>query len=278
MSIQPDATLAEIQAFLGALVRRSDNLGASANVDAEAEIRMVIAGNDRLTPVQQAEIYREQFWLRHRDSLDEDFPALSSWLGQDAFECLARAYLAAIPPSSWTLRDLGVAWPAWLDQYEHFPSGLGPVARELAHLDLGFITAFDAPARVPVHAEKVATIAEDAWPDARILLQPSLRVFAFKHAVNGYRWAVRRGDIPGSLLPAKPTWIALYRGEDLRVHEAELAVGEHALLVQLAAGATLSYACEQANALDPEGVEAQLGGWLSHWARRGWVVDIVTKP
>ena len=43
----------------------------------------VIAGNDRLTPEEQAEIYREQFWLRHRDVLRDDYPALRHLLGEE---------------------------------------------------------------------------------------------------------------------------------------------------------------------------------------------------
>ena len=33
--------------------------------DLSDDVRSIVSGNDRLTPLQQAEIYRGQFWLRH---------------------------------------------------------------------------------------------------------------------------------------------------------------------------------------------------------------------
>jgi len=44
------------------------------------EARGRLTGNDRLSPVEQLEIYREQFWLRHTASLVEDFPGIGGIL------------------------------------------------------------------------------------------------------------------------------------------------------------------------------------------------------
>jgi hypothetical protein len=62
----------------------------------------------RTTPVERLEIYREQFWLRHRSSLVEDFPGVSGILGRRAWAALIEGYLEAHPPHSYTLRDLGL--------------------------------------------------------------------------------------------------------------------------------------------------------------------------
>jgi len=274
--MRPDATLSELQEFLAGVIRRSENLGAPANADVHDALLGLVAGSARLTPLEQADIYREQFWLRHRDSLDEDFPAFAYFLGRDAFRAFARAYLTAVPPTSFTLRDLGLALPAFADHYD-FPHAKAAFARELAHFDLGFITTFDAAAREPVASEKVSAIGADAWPDARLELAPGLALFAFEHAVHTYRSAVRRGEAPSAAtIEARPTRLALYRGDDLRVHQLEMAPSEYELLVALRDGASLSAACERANALEPEGVEASVGGWFATWARRGFVCDVVT--
>ena len=291
-AMAPRLTLAETQAFLGDLVRRADSLGSNCDTDLHAGVFALVAGNERLTPLEQAEIYREQFWLRHRDSLEEDFPALAQFLGADAFQSFARAYLAAVPPSSWTLRDLGLALPQFADGHDGFAEGSATIARELARFDLGFITVFDAAAAPPVDAAKVAAIAEEAWAGARIVLQPGLALFTFKHAIHEFRSAVRQGEDPQpKSIAARPVRLALYRGTDLRVHQAELTVAEHALLVALREGAPLSAACERAllaadnenrmpgaDSLDPGEVEAKLGGWFAAWAARGWVTDVVTSP
>src|SRR5215831_16934936 len=67
----------------------------------------VATGNARLSPVEQLDIYREQFWLRHVGVMEEDFVSIVTLLGHDGFHDLARAYLTACPPRTFTLRDVG---------------------------------------------------------------------------------------------------------------------------------------------------------------------------
>src|SRR5215203_493026 len=57
-----------------------------------------VAGNDRLTPAEQVDIYRRQFWLRHEEVLEEDYPGLAAMLGSGPFSDLAVAFLGAHPP------------------------------------------------------------------------------------------------------------------------------------------------------------------------------------
>ena len=73
----------ETQVWMAELLRRRRALPRDAEVAERA--RLLIRGNDRLSPVEQLEIYREQFWLRHTASLLEDFPGLSGILGQEAW-------------------------------------------------------------------------------------------------------------------------------------------------------------------------------------------------
>jgi hypothetical protein len=54
------------------------------------------------------------YFARLHDCLVSDFPALRLLLGPAGFERLARAYVAARPPRSWTLNVLGWRLPAFL--------------------------------------------------------------------------------------------------------------------------------------------------------------------
>ena len=111
--------LATIQGFLGETFRGMTPLGDRP--DLHAAIAAIVAGNDRLTPAEQAEIYREQFWLRHRDVLRDDYPALRHLIGDEPFDDLVRAYLEACPPRSYTLRDLGDRLAEFARSYDRFP-------------------------------------------------------------------------------------------------------------------------------------------------------------
>ncbi|HEX7668691.1 MAG TPA: hypothetical protein VF395_03865, partial [Polyangiaceae bacterium] len=71
--------LRETQEWMAELLRRPRALPPDARVSELAAVHL--AGNGRLAPDRQLEIYREQFWLRHTASLLEDFPGLSGVLG-----------------------------------------------------------------------------------------------------------------------------------------------------------------------------------------------------
>ena len=68
-----------------------------------------IAPNDRLTSHERLEIYSRSYWYRILDSLYDDFPGLRAIIGDEAFHKLSRAYLAAHPSRSFTMRNLGHA-------------------------------------------------------------------------------------------------------------------------------------------------------------------------
>src|SRR3954471_4079578 len=97
--------LSELQRGLVLALRHGSALAKNAALTAFATSN--VTGNARLSPVEQLEIYREQFWLRHTASLVEDFPGVGGILGQAPWEQLVESYLEAMTPRAWTLRELG---------------------------------------------------------------------------------------------------------------------------------------------------------------------------
>lgn len=88
MSAFPEQ-LARVQAFLKDAFQRPGPIpGDEALAPLVAEH---VTGNDRLTPAEQADLYRRQFFLRHVDVLLEDHPGVAHYLGEQAFEAFARA-------------------------------------------------------------------------------------------------------------------------------------------------------------------------------------------
>lgn len=300
MATPPEAPseLASIQSFLADAFRQNDPL--TDRDDLSPGLRAIVSGNDRLSPEQQAEIYREQFWLRHRDVLRDDFPALRHLLGDEAFEDLARAYLTACPPDSYTLRNLGRRLADFAERYEGFSADLTGPARDMARFELAFVDIFDGPDFSPVNAERVQAIRPEAWADARLTLQPLLTVLSLDHPVHRYRTEVRNEGLgqdtaskdpdapeddadpaPVPLPEREPSWVAMWRGADLRVHYRPISAAEAALVTALRDGKSLGQACaEVAEGL--EGAEQQtfstrLGAWFQGWAKRGWIVDVQTE-
>jgi hypothetical protein len=264
--------LNEIQAFIAGAVQRPEPLGTDpAMVEAA---RAIATGNDRLSPVEQIDVYREQFFLRHVGSLREDYPALEHLVGWDAFEELARAYLAAIPPSGFSLRDLGARLPEFLRSAAPWRDDL--VYADLARLEWAYVDAWDAADLPPLDPVKIAQMPEEAWPKARVVFHPSLTLLDLCFPAHLYRSAVRGEENPARPRAEGRTTCAVYMGKTT-LEAAPLEPEAWELVRRLAEGAPLGRACEEtvaATGADPAAFEAKLGGWFQEWTARGWVVDL----
>jgi hypothetical protein len=247
-------SLAAQQRALAALLQR----GSSIADDAEASA--LATGNARLSAGAQVEIYREQFFLRHVDALREDFGSVAHLLGPEAFEALARAYLAAHPPCSFSLRDLGAALPAFLTD---------PRTRDLARVDWAFVEAFDAPSLPPLAASDLGSLPEAAWPALRLALQPAVTLLSLAYPAHDYRAAARHGGAPPPLVP-RACFVAIYRGLTA-LHSLELAPAAYAILDHLASGMPLGEACERASRTSPSDIAADLAAWFQQWTARGFL-------
>jgi hypothetical protein len=264
------------QEWMAALLRRRSALPRDAAITEQAHAH--IGGNSRLSPVEQLEIYREQFWLRHTASLLEDFPGVSGILGQEDWEKLAEGYLEEIMPTSWTLRDLGDRMPAHVERSTWLPHH--EVCLDMARLEWAYVGLFDAMAVPPLDASKLGAISEEAWQTARIVFDPSVALLRVTYPVADLRRRLREGT--GEVVPIperEPQNLVLYRGVDLSLFNSKVSDAAFELLTALHEGVPLVPACERAARRVPSAaaeIEAKAGEWFADWGRRGWVVDVQT--
>jgi hypothetical protein len=235
-----------------------------------------IGGSAHLSPAEQLEIYRVQFWLRHTASLVEDFPGLGGILGQADWERLLETYLSEHPPTSWTLRDLGAQLPAHVETCSWLPHrGL---CADMARLEWAYIEVFDARDAAPLDAERIAAIPEHAWPTARIVLNPALRLLRVAYPVADLRRQLRQHPVASVLIPdAEPQCLVIYRGPDRNLKHASVPRSAFELLGLLHAGLPLAAACETVVNEHPElasDVEHSVQAWFADFAQRGWIVDV----
>jgi hypothetical protein len=268
--------LERIQRILGDAFRQFepiDELG-----DTKSAVESIVSGNHRLSPVEQAEIYRGQFWLRHRDALYEDYPGLAYILGEDGFEQFLRDYLLACPPDSWTLRDLGNRIATFAASYEGFPDDKAGLARDMAAFELAFIDVWDGEEAEPITLERVESIPPEAWITAEIAFHPLLSLLTLDHPVHVLRKKIRADEEPSLEVASEPTFVALWRGHNGRVHYRGISAGEDALIRSLRAGDDLGTACERAveRIEDAAALAGELQSWFRGWAKRGWIVDVTT--
>ncbi len=260
--------LNELQEFMAEVLQKPRPLAEHAALAGATP--EVIAGGERLSPVEQLDIYREQFWLRHTGALEEDYRTLCHVLGHDAFHSLCADYLAAYPPDSWSLRDLGAKLPEYLGKTAPWTDDA--LAYDLARYEWAFVDAFDAPDAPPLDTAAIAAASEDDWSRAKLELAPSVQLARARFPVDELRAAVQRGESP-ERPAARDVHLVVWRGADamkyLDVEPAALA-----LLERLAKGEGLAEACEALTAAEPA-VGEKVGPWFQQWSQMGWIARVV---
>jgi hypothetical protein len=270
-----EGSLAELQLWMTRLLRHGKNLANDPEM-AEAALRH-FCGNDRVSPAEQIEIYREQFWLRHIGSLIEDFPGICGVLGQDDWQKLAESYLSSFVPVGFSLRDLGAGLPAHVLSADFLPHQT--LVYDMARLEWAYIEAFDAPDTPTLDADHLATLDDSAWENARITLADSLRLLELDYPVADLRRALRtaeNSETPVAIPEAKRTHLVVYRRE-LRLWDKEVEPEAFALLTALASDVPLVQAVNQVLSQFPEAearIADQVGDWFLRWGKLGWIGNV----
>jgi hypothetical protein len=267
--------LSELQREMALALRHGGALERDPRWSEFAQVH--VTGNDRLSPVEQLEIYREQFWLRHTTSLLEDFPGLSGILGQADWEKLAEQYLREVVPDSYTLRDLGVRLPEVIERAAWLPHQA--LCLDMARLELAYVDVFDAPDTVALAPERLTALSEDDLLRARLVIAPCVRLLSVAYPVADLRRALRaESDEPVAVPEARAQCLVIYR-RDLRLWDMPVSPVAFALLVGLAQGAALGAAAEAA-ATTPE-AEAEMaqniGAWFQEWSAKGLISDVAPQ-
>jgi hypothetical protein len=236
-----------------------------------ARLAGLVAPSPRgMTPAQRVEVYREQFWLRHLNNLEEDYPTLAWVIGGAAFRALATEHLRAFPPRTWNLERLGQDLPSFLARThpEH-----ADLARDAANLDWAFMEAFGAPDVPPFDDRLLASTPEDAWPGARLLFHPSVSALALSHPVHEVRDILLRGGEPQQP-PLCDTRVVVWRDRDCYLRATTVEPQAFELLNALRAGEPLGEACERVAAaanLDATEFGPRVAGWFQQWTSNTWV-------
>ncbi|MFO0669659.1 MAG: putative DNA-binding domain-containing protein [Polyangiaceae bacterium] len=266
------ASLRDMQTFVVTALQSTSPVAARTDLAATAQA--VATGNARMTPAEQVEVYREQFWLRHIASLAEDFPTVKLFIGGAApFAALSERYLAAHPPQAFRLEELGARMSEFL-RADAETAGDSLLA-DCAAVEYGFIAALSAADPRPFDPTSLAGASEDALMRAKLVMQAPLRLVATEHPVHELRDAVRAGETPPRP-PASKTHLAIFRsGIELRYFALEPAA--FAVVEALLAGLPLDEACDRAIAggADEAEIAGKLSQWFQWWTQWGWLERVV---
>ncbi len=223
-----------------------------------------------LTPATGLAIYRHAYRARLQEALADDFPAVQAVLGAELFARLTTDYIRLHPPRDATLNRYGERLPQFVAAWRGRLSAR-VVATELARLEWALVEAIHAPRQAPIAALDLASLPAEAWPELRLVANPSLRVLTLRAPVNALYEAFRtEGTIAASAVAGAtlPAAVAVFRTADgLRRLDLELAAA--GVLRRLAAGVALGVAIARLPQRAAPDVQRWFGAWLGAGALLG---------
>ncbi|NUS63915.1 MAG: DUF2063 domain-containing protein [Saccharothrix sp.] len=229
----------------------------------------VVRGSDRLKAAERLEIYAHGYRARLHECLRAEYPALHALVGDQVFGLFVEGYLAAHPPRSPSLFDLGAGFADFLHETrpdpDEPPGSPDALPTALARLERARAESRRAPGveTDPDH-RPLDPLTVMAFPDLTVRTPAGLRLPHLDFALLDALAAADRGDRPAVPAPADTHYAVARTGYRVRVHV--LAPWQHAFLSLCAGGGSSLRAAATATARtcawDVSRVRAGLVTWL----------------
>ncbi|UXH79659.1 HvfC/BufC N-terminal domain-containing protein [Roseateles amylovorans] len=216
-------------------------------------------------------IYHQAYRARLVETLLDSYGHTAAYLGDQAFEREARAYLMAHPSSQPSLRWFGAAFPAWLA--ERHPQDLD--IAELAALDWALREAFDAADAQALTPADLAALPAEAWATVGFGLPPSYRRLRLSHNTLAIWQALDQDETPPSAEPLVQALDVLIWRRGSSPHFRSLGTLEAAALDALAQGQSFAALCEALSERFPDSnLVSEVGGLLRRWVEEGLLAGL----
>lgn len=222
----------------------------------------LVADGPTFPAAQRLAVYHDAYRLRLVEALSEDFPLLRALLGGAGFRRLAQRYLAACPPRSYTLRDLGRGLAGFLVRR--------PVLRATAAFEWALLDAFDAADAPTLTAADLAAVPPQRFARLRFALAPGVQVLRLHWNVP-QAWSAWQGGAaaPSPARLAAPVDCLIWRREQ-RVYFRTLPADEAVALAALRQGRSFGAVCNAlARVGDADTAPARAAQLLATWLAEG---------
>ncbi|SFF69329.1 Putative DNA-binding domain-containing protein [Duganella sp. CF458] len=178
--------------------------------DLQGDFRAMLAASAPVAGVPAGPgraVYQNNYRAQLVGCLEESYPQLRTFIGEEAFLHAAATHIKRSPPHAWTL-------DAYADDFcdtlqALFPDN--PDLHELAWIEHALSQAFIGPDAAPAAAEALA--ATD-WEHARLTLTPTLQLRIATTNAADLWFALRdgSGNVEGEMLPAPGGLLVWRRG------------------------------------------------------------------
>jgi len=222
-------------------------------------------------------VYRHAYVARLAEILGEDYEQVHAYLGDQAFDKLATAYIAANPSDQRSARWFGRHLPAFVRKNESFAKH--PEVAELAELEKALADAFDGPDAEPLRIDTLAALAPEAWPQLVFKPHPTAIRLTFRTNAADI-WCALKDEAappPPKLLP-EPQAILVWR-QDFMSRFRPLPAEEAMMWDEAAKGVRFGVLCEMvATFAGEDGAELRAATYLKGWVDSGTLSGFVLEP
>ncbi len=216
-------------------------------------------------------VYRHAYYARLQEALSQDYNAIHTLLGDEAFSELCQRYATRYPSSFTSLRWYGQNISTFLS--EEAPYNDHPYLSELAYFEWQLVNTFDAADSNIANITDAARIPAEHWPELRIKLIPSVRWCTYRwNILPVWQAAKDETDMPELTMLPETAHCLIWR-QGLTTNFRTLESDEYYLLKDAAREATFSELCERLAELKvaEEEIPVRAAGLLKSWLSQGLV-------
>ena len=236
--------------------------------------RAILTGDDAIlaeipdSPKEKREtlfgVYRYAYASRLVEAMRNDHKLLHIYLGDEMFDAMGHAYVAAYPSQHPNLRWFSGHLPDFLKSAEAY--GKYPVLSDLAALEKALNDAFDAVEAPVVGIADMAAFAPEAW--AALTFKPHPSAQRLDLSTNAAAiWLALKADEgpPEPLSLAEPDRLLVWR-QDVTPVFHQLGAEEAMMWDEAARGIAFGVLCSMlATYDDPDGAAARGAAYLHGW-------------
>jgi len=234
-----------------------------------------VLGSAQVGAEERLTIYANAYRLRLLEALDTDYPGLHTVLGDDEFDAMGRAYIAAHPSAYFSLRWFGNRMSEFLRSTA--PYSQYPVFAEMAAFEWAKSDAFDAANSAVASIHDMAAIPPDAWPGLKFVPHASLQRLDLRWNVPTVWKEINAEQEPPALEENDYPIAWLVWRQELLTYFRSLNVDEAWALDAMLQGETFAAMCEGLTEwIDAQNVAVHAAGLLKQWLTDGLISEIRT--
>jgi hypothetical protein len=218
-------------------------------------------------------VYRHAYGSRLVEAMRSEHQLLHAYLGHEAFDEMARAYIASHPSQHPNLRWFSKALPDFLGSTQPYRGH--PVISELAALEKALNDAFDAEDAEVLTLAVMAGFAPELWNDLRFKAHPSAVRLDLSTNASAIWLALKTEETPpdAGALP-QPCRLLIWR-QDVTPMFRELGPEEAMMWDEAASDIPFGVLCSMlATYDDPDGAAARGAGYLHGWITAGLLAGV----